>query len=69
MIPGSTCGNCDLWIAPGRLGFNSARGQCRRFSPSLWQSNDGLMHTAWPMTSPADWCGDHSVITANEPAG
>ena len=69
MIPGSTCANCDLWIAPGQLGYAGVKGQCRRFPPSLWQNNDGALRTAWPLTFPVDWCGDHSIITGDDPAG
>lgn len=65
-----TCASCDHWDG----GLNGGRGQCRvnppltgvqalGLPPSAREEIPQALDGAWPITTEADWCGQHSSLS------
>lgn len=53
------CGNCVLWQETDPA-MKPRRGRCRAYPPTVVPDASGDPKTAWPMTSPSDWCRECS---------
>ncbi len=63
-----TCVTCRFWQRAGAVAGHAV-GRCRRHAPQAAASGEnGVARAHYPLTTDADWCGDHAAAANGNPA-